>query len=57
MLLSKFPQALDISPCPRKIVCNTCELIKMPVNILNAKVNSEDKDEYGFTGSFFKENL
>ena len=54
MLLSEFSQALDINPCPRTVFCNNCEVIHMWGNILNAGENVEDKDEYGFTGSFFK---
>ena len=54
MFPSEFPQALDINPCPRTIVCNTCEMIHMSDDILNADENVEDEYEYGFTGSFFK---
>ena len=54
MLLYDFPQSLDINPCPRTIVCNTCELIHMSGDIFNADENVRDEDEYGFTGSFFK---
>ena len=54
MLLSELPQALDINPCPRAIVCNYCEVIHMSVDILNAGGNVEDEDKYGFTGQFFK---
>ena len=56
-LLSKFLQALDINPCPRTILCNTCELIHMSGDIMNAYKNAEDKYEYGFTGSIFKKAL
>ena len=54
MLLSEFPQTLDINPCTRKCFCNTCKVIHMSVNIFNAHENVKNKDEYGFTGSFFK---
>ena len=54
MLLSEFPQVLDINTYPRKVVCNTCEVIHTSGDILNSDENVEDKDEYGFTGSFFK---
>ena len=54
MLLSEFPHALEINPCPRKIVCNTYEVIHMSGFIWNDDKNIEDGDEYGFTGSFFK---
>ena len=50
MLISEFLQTLDINPCPSKIVCNTCEVIHMSGDILNAYENVEDEDEYGFTG-------
>ena len=53
MLLSEFPQALDINPCPRTIVCNTCELIHIPGGIFNADETFVVKYECGFTGSFF----
>ena len=53
-LLSEFPQALDINTCPRKIVCNTCELMNFSGDMLNADRNCEYEDNYGFTGSFFK---
>ena len=42
MLLYEFPQALDINTCPRKIVCNTFEVIHMPGDIFNAGENVED---------------
>ena len=54
MLLSEFPQALDINPCPSTIVCNTCEVMNVSGDILNDDKNVEDKYEYEFTGSFFK---
>ena len=57
MLISEFPQALEINPCPRTIVCNTCELIHMSGGILNSDENVVEKYEYGFTGSFFKKPL
>ena len=50
MLISEFPQALDIDPCPRTIFCNTCELMNFSGDILNADKNVEDEDDYGFTG-------
>ena len=52
MLLSEFPQALEINYCTRKFVCNTGEVINTSGGILNVEENVEDKDEYGFTGSF-----
>ena len=39
MLLSEFPQALEISPCPGIIVCITCELINVSGDTLNADEN------------------
>ena len=49
MLLSEFPQAIDINPCPRTIFCNNFEGIHMSGGILNAVENIEDEYEYGFT--------
>ena len=46
ILLSEFPQALDINPCPSIIVCNICEVMNVSGDILNAEKNVEDKDEY-----------
>ena len=57
MLIFEFPQTLDINPCPRKIVCNTCKLINVSGDIFNTDENVEDEDDYGFTGSFFKNSL
>ena len=54
MLLFEFSQALNINPCPRTIVYNTCELMYVSGDILNANENVEEKYGYGFTGSFFK---
>ena len=54
ILLSEFPQALDINPCPSIIVCNICEVMNVSGDILNDDKNVEDKYEYEFTGSFFK---
>ena len=54
ILLSEFPQAIDINPCPRKIICNNCELINVSGDILNADENVEDKYGYVFTGSLKK---
>ena len=57
MLLSEFPQALDINPFPRKVVCNTCKVMHMSGGILNADENVVDEDEYGSTGLFKKRPL
>ena len=54
MFLSKFPQALDLNPCPRTILCYTCEVIHMLGGIFIAGKLFVDEDEYGFTGLFFK---
>ena len=54
IFLSEFTQALDTNACTKKIVCNTCELIKSSDDILNAGGIFEDKHYYGFTGSIFK---
>ena len=44
MLLSKSPKELDINPCPRTILCNSCDVIHMSGGIFNADENVEDKD-------------
>ena len=44
MLFSGFSQESDINPCPRTIVCNTCEVIHVSGDILNSDANFEDKD-------------
>ena len=38
-----------MNPCHSTMFCNTCEVINVSGDILNA-----DKDEYEFTGSIFK---
>ena len=57
MLLSEFSQEFDINPSPRKIIFNYCELIHVSGDIFNAGKNVEDRDDYGFTGPFFKKNF
>ena len=57
ILLSEFPQAFDINPCPRKIVRNTFKVINVSVYILNADGNVEEKNEYDFTGWLFKNSF
>ena len=57
MFLSGFSQVLEINPCNRKIICDTCELINMLGDILNAGGNIEDKYDYWFIESFFKNPL
>ena len=54
MLPSEFPQAFDRNTCPRKMFFYNCEVLHMSGDILNADENVEYKDEYGFTGLFFK---
>ena len=44
MFISQFPQALNINPCPRKIVCNTCEVIYMLGGMFNSGENVVDED-------------
>ena len=51
-LLYEFSQAFHINNFTRTIVFNTCEVIHMSGDILNADENIEYEDEYGFTGSF-----
>ena len=57
ILISELTQAIDINPCHRTIVFNTCEIINMSGDILNADENFEDKDDYGFIQQFFKKAL
>ena len=57
ILISELTQAIDINPCHRTIVFNTCEIINMSGDILNADENAEGKDDYGFTGSFSEKIL
>ena len=54
MLLPEFSQAEKIISCPRKIICNDFEQMKVLGNILNVGVNVEDHENYLFTSSFFK---
>ena len=54
MLLSGFSHAGKISACPRKIICNNCEQNNMIDEILNAGDNAYDQEDFGFTGSYFK---
>ena len=56
MLFSEFPQALGINLWYRTIVCNTFEVRHTSGDLLNANEKFEDKDEYGFTGLFFKKS-
>ena len=44
MSLYEFPQAPDINTCPKKIVCNTCEIMHMSGGILNYDENVGDED-------------
>ena len=57
MFISKFPQALEINICTRTTICNTCEQINMPGDILNAGVNIEELECYGFTEYFSKKSI
>ena len=43
MFLSEFTQELETNPCPRKIICNTCELINVSGDIFNYGGNVEDE--------------
>ena len=52
----EFPQELDINTCPRTIVYNTCGVINVSGDTLNADENFEDKYEYGFRGSFLNKS-
>ena len=54
MLLFEFPQALNINPCPRTIVYNTCELMYVSGDILNANENVEKKIWLWVYRDFFK---
>ena len=50
MFFSGIPQALEIKPCLRRTICNTCEKINMSGDILNANENVVDQEDFGFTG-------
>ena len=54
--LSGFLQALEINNYSRTIISNTCELINVSGDILNAGGNVADKENYGFT-CFFQKSL
>ena len=54
MLLSKFSHAERISACPRTRICNKCQQSNMRGDILNAVDNIDDKENFGFTESYFK---
>ena len=51
------PQALEIDPCTRTTICNTCEQINMSSDIFNAGRNFEEQEDYRFTVSLKKKNL
>ena len=42
-----------ISACPRTIICNNCEQNNTIGEILNADDSVDDKEYFGFTGSYF----
>ena len=54
MLLSQFIHAVKTSPCPRTTLCNKCALSNTSGDILITGDNTDDKEIFGFSESYFK---
>ena len=54
---SEFPQPHVINPCTRTTIFNHREQIYVSNDIFYAGGNVEEKEDFGFSGSFFKKPL
>ena len=54
VLLFEFILPLRIIACNKTTICNKCEQSNIRGDILNAGDNVDDRENFGFTESFFK---